>query len=175
MKKVQLKSPDKCSPTSSHRLGSTYAGSQGTWWKHGYWVHRVQLSIRNARAGCFPRWPLPMIPTFGPWLSPKEVGKPFSVLLCQGKQRSPAPATVSLDHTWSYTSGKGPMPHVQIAHPNSTPCIQPNSHPCSPMGLPERQKLIGAAWYAQDLWGLGLDPREHGVPIPKHTTHAEAN
>lgn len=43
------------------------------------------------------------------------------------------------------------------------------------MGLPERQKLMAAAWHAQVPWGLGLDPREHGVPIPKHTTHAEAN
>lgn len=54
------------------------------------------------------------------------------------------------------------MPRVQIAHPNLTPCTQPNSHPCSLVGLPERQRLMPAAWHAQHPWGLGLDPREQG-------------
>lgn len=34
---------------------------------------------------------------------------------------------------------------------------------------------MAAAWQAQHPWGSGLDPRKRGVPIPKHTTYAEAN
>ena len=63
-------------------------------------------------------------------------------------------------HRLSCPSRKGPTPHVRIAHPSPTPCIQPNSHPCSPTGSPVRQRLMAAAWHAQHPWGLGLEPEE---------------
>ena len=148
-------------PRLSGRLAETWILGRG-----------AQLSVGSAWASCFPRWPPPIIPTFRPWLSPKEVSKPFSVPLCLGKQRS--------WHQPSMSHGF-PRPHAVLPFQEGShaTCLDSTSQPHSSHPAQLTPLLSNGVAREAEADGcslactasMGLEARPQGAWSPHPKTH----